>query len=721
MDLLDLFVKVGYDDSAVDSGIAGTSKKGSKLASALGKGFGVVTKAVGVISTGLVTLGTLGVKYNAQMEQYQTSFEVMLGSEQEAIALTEELKQKAASTPFEMTDLANVTQLLLNYGITQDEVIDKMGMLGDISQGNADKLNSIALAYGQMSSLGRVTLQDVKQMIGAGFNPLQEISERTGESMESLYDRISKGTLAVDEITEAMQYSTSEGGKYFQSMEKQSLTFNGLLSTLKDNATSALGAVTDGLSEIAKDTVLPTLIGYVDRLSTAFEDGGFEGLFTELGSVLGEAISSVAEAAPAVVDGALAMLDAFARAIIDNLPVIVPAAVSIVSSIFMFMVENLPLLLEAGFEILATLASSISEQLPSLIPTIVEIIMTIVEMLIENVPLLLDGAIALLEGLANGIIESLPILVARIPELIIALVNAIAENLPMIIMAAVQIIIALVTGLVQAIPQLIAAIPQIVMAIVQAFAALAPQLWEVGKGLITGIWEGISKACTWLWGKISTFAKNVISKIKGAFGIHSPSKVMQTDVGAQIARGIGIGITDNTGDVTGAVESLSDAVSDAAAGSTDAGREVMRQMVQGMLLELKALMSKIVIFVDTYIIKPMMSTAPTFFTAGSDLAFQWCVGMISRQGEIEGDARYLAELANSTFRSYLDLGIGGSGGYGSGGSTGTASGSATNLGATGTGSSIAGLTVNFYDKVSSQAQTAKLVAATVEEALYSHA
>ena len=83
-------------------------------------------------------------------------------------------------------------------------------MLGDISQGSADKMSRIAMAYGQMSSAGKVQLEDVKQMIEAGFNPLQEISESTGESMESLYDRISKGTLSVDEITASMERATSK-------------------------------------------------------------------------------------------------------------------------------------------------------------------------------------------------------------------------------------------------------------------------------------------------------------------------------------------------------------------------------------------------------------------------------------------------------------------------------------------------------------------------------
>lgn len=169
----------------------------------------------------------------------------------------------------------------MNYGFTADEAIDRMNMLGDISQGNADKMNRIAMAYGQMSSAGKVSLEDIKQMIEAGFNPLQEISQTTGESMESLYDRISKGTISVDEITASMQRSTSEGGKYFQSMEKQSETLDGKISTLKDTWNNFLGDAVKPFSDFLKDTLIPALIEVLEN----FEK--YEPVFTLVGIAVG--------------------------------------------------------------------------------------------------------------------------------------------------------------------------------------------------------------------------------------------------------------------------------------------------------------------------------------------------------------------------------------------------------------------------------------------------
>ena len=226
----------------------------------------------------LAEVAAKGVNYNATIESLQTSFEVMTGSAEKAADVVDRLRTMGAETPFEMADLAGTTQLLMQYGFTADDAIAKMSMLGDIAQGNAQAMTSIATGYAQMSSAGKVNLQDIKQMINAGFNPLQEISERTGESMASLYDRISKGSMKVDEITKSMQMATSEGGKFYQSMEKQSKTLNGQLSTLKDNADQLLGTLTSGLSEGLRDEFLPLANNMIGELQNAFETGGIQGL-----------------------------------------------------------------------------------------------------------------------------------------------------------------------------------------------------------------------------------------------------------------------------------------------------------------------------------------------------------------------------------------------------------------------------------------------------------
>lgn len=216
--------------------------------------------------SGATSLISGAAEYQSQMEQYAISFEVMTGSAEKAAEVTAKLGEVAKKTPFEMTDLADTTQLLMNYGLTADDAISKMQMLGDISQGSADKMNRISMAYGQMSSAGKVSLEDVKQMIEAGFNPLQEISQTTGESMSSLYDRISKGKISVDEITASMVRSTSEGGKYFGSMDKQSQSLSGRMATLKDTINSSLGQVLVPILEKLATEVLPKVTSAIEKI-----------------------------------------------------------------------------------------------------------------------------------------------------------------------------------------------------------------------------------------------------------------------------------------------------------------------------------------------------------------------------------------------------------------------------------------------------------------------
>lgn len=273
-----------------------TSSLGSKLAGTLKTGLSVAVSAIAGVATAMGAGAVAGLKYNATIEQYETSFETMTGSAEKAAEVVERLKKLGAETPFEMPQLADVTQLLMNYGFTADEAIDRMKMLGDISQGSADKMSRIATAYGQMSSAGKVQLEDVKQMIEAGFNPLQEISESTGESMSSLYDRISAGTLSVDEITASMQRATSEGGKYFQSMEKQSQTVSGMISTLKDNAQQLLGEVVQPLTEGVATKLLPAAISAIDQLTVAFQTGGTTGLIAAGSKILTDIVLGIAQA-----------------------------------------------------------------------------------------------------------------------------------------------------------------------------------------------------------------------------------------------------------------------------------------------------------------------------------------------------------------------------------------------------------------------------------------
>lgn len=197
-----------------------------------------------------------GLDYNAQMESYLTNFKVMLGDEQLAAEKLEEIRKMAASTPFSLSDLTEGTQTLLQFGIAADDTTGVLKQLGDISLGNADKLQTLVRAYGKMSSAQKVTLENVNMMIDAGFNPLNQICDATGESMSALYKRISDGKVSFNELEAAVAAATSEGGQFYNGMLEASQTFNGRLSTLKDNVAALTGELTSGLFSALGDIIV---------------------------------------------------------------------------------------------------------------------------------------------------------------------------------------------------------------------------------------------------------------------------------------------------------------------------------------------------------------------------------------------------------------------------------------------------------------------------------
>ena len=233
-----------------------------------------------------------GVDYNASMESYLTNFKVMLGNEELAAAKLSELRKMAASTPFALSDLTEGTQTLLQFGVAADDTTGVLKQLGDISLGNADKLQTLVRAYGKMSSAQKVTLENVNMMIDAGFNPLNQICDATGESMSDLYKRISDGRVSFEELQYAVKAATSEGGQFYNGMLEASQTFSGRMSTLKDNVAALTGELTSGLFAALGDLVVK-----LNDVVTSFLDSDEK--MDQLKDTIGIATSVVAAAGAA--------------------------------------------------------------------------------------------------------------------------------------------------------------------------------------------------------------------------------------------------------------------------------------------------------------------------------------------------------------------------------------------------------------------------------------
>lgn len=329
----DMVVKIVGDNSSFDASIDSSSKKldsFGKASEKIGKGLSVA------LTLPIVAAGAAALKSAGQMQLYQASFETMLGSAEKATTMIADMQKMAAETPFELGDLAESGKMLLQYGISAEQIMPMIKTLGDISQGSSAKLQTLSLAFGQMSSTGKLMGQDLLQMINAGFNPLFEISQKTGESMASLKDKMSKGLITVDMVTESFKRATSQGGKFFGGMEKASQTLPGLLSTLKDDvATTGRAFVEDlmpqvmeavkGLSNFAQwlgNLDGPTKTFIVTMLGLAAATGpvalGIGKISTALAFLAANPVVAAITAVGALAAGAIALAAALDKADVER-------------------------------------------------------------------------------------------------------------------------------------------------------------------------------------------------------------------------------------------------------------------------------------------------------------------------------------------------------------------------------------------------------------------
>lgn len=224
---------------------------------------------------------------NAEFEQKLTSFEVLLQSAEKAETMMHTLEDFAAKTPLETDDVTTATQLLLGYGLAEDEVIEKMQQLGDLSQGSAEKLNRISLAYGQMLAKGKVAGQELRQMTEAGVPLMQALADSVGVTTGELSKLIEKGKVGIPELNTAIESMTSEGGQFFGMLEKQSQTGAGLLSTIKDNVKM--------LSREMGEQTFNELKGELDGLLQSLNQMRESGVAKEIGQDIAGAINFVTD------------------------------------------------------------------------------------------------------------------------------------------------------------------------------------------------------------------------------------------------------------------------------------------------------------------------------------------------------------------------------------------------------------------------------------------
>lgn len=192
-------------------------------------------KALAVIggATALKALVSEMIRVRGEFQSMQTAIETMVGKDVAGKLITQ-IKEMAKVSPLTLTDFVSAEKMMLGFNIESEKTIRYLQALSDISMGNSQKFNSLTLAFSQMSAAGKLMGQDLNQMINAGFNPLQIISEKTGKSIAILKDEMSKGAVSAEMVQQAFVDATSAGGKFYQMSENASKTINGQISMMQD-------------------------------------------------------------------------------------------------------------------------------------------------------------------------------------------------------------------------------------------------------------------------------------------------------------------------------------------------------------------------------------------------------------------------------------------------------------------------------------------------------
>lgn len=638
MNLLDLFVKIGVDNSDVDKGFSETSSKAESLAGKLKGGLATAAKvgaaALAAAATGVAALTKASIDQYAEYEQLvggvDTLFKTASDKVQEYAANAYKTAGMSANEYMD-TVTSFSASLLQSLGGDTDKAAQKADQAITDMADNANKMGTgmemIQNAYQGFAKQNYTMLDNLK----LGYGGTKEEMERLLADAEKLSGQ-KFDISSYSDIVDAIHVVQTEMGI-------TGTTAAEAASTIEGSGGSAKAAWANLITGIADDNAdLDTLIGnFVSSVETAAGNiiprvsailGGISQLVTSASTtIIPMVITTITDNLPSLLQAAAALVGALGQGIIDSLPAITQAAIDILFFLSNGLIENLPTLIdgiaqvtmtivqmltspdfltqliETAILLITTLAQGLIDAIPQLIAAVPLIIGNLLAAIIVELPNIIQMGIDLLFALIDGIIKCIPELVAAVPTLIIAFINGIVNNLDKIILAGPQIIVSLITGIIGAIPELIAAVPRIIAAIADTIRNYD---WGgIGKNIVRGLKNGIAG----MWGNIKSWfsdkVNGLVSGVKKILGIASPSKVF-AGIGGFMAEGLGEGFDDqfksvkkdiegnmsfDAGTITADANIIRNYTSGSYGGGGDSGRIVMLlEQYLPMLANMKVIM-----------------------------------------------------------------------------------------------------------------------------------
>lgn len=291
------------------------STRGFNLLGNVGSAAFFAVRAAALAATaGLAIAGGAAVKSGGEYEQSRVAFETMLGSAEKARSLMGDIAKFAKSTPFELPEVVTGTKQLLAFGYAQEELLPNMRKIGDLASGLGVPVGQLTTIFGQVRVAGRLMGQDLLQFTNNGVPMIAALSKVMKVSQSDIRDLVEEGKVGFSDVQAALDYMTGSGSQFGGMMAKQSQTFSGVVSNLKDGfgqiARAAIGItpqgdiVKGGFFDKIKDaaTGMMDALGKIDLAEVSRRMGEFAGAVGAVIGVLGQVGGLIGAAWGAVVD-----------------------------------------------------------------------------------------------------------------------------------------------------------------------------------------------------------------------------------------------------------------------------------------------------------------------------------------------------------------------------------------------------------------------------------
>ena len=364
---------------------------------------------------GVEEIAKAGIEFNAKMETYQTAFTTLIGDADKAASAMERIRQDASSTPFDVDSLMSANQALLATGMDAETARgDIMNLANAIAAtgGGSAELSRMAANMQQIRNTGKATAMDIRQFANAGINIYGILADYLGITAKEAAEL----DVTYEQLTGAFAHAAEAGGAYAGALEAQSQTFNGRMSTLKDNATQLAGALTEDLFNILSGEGLPKVMDWVATLLEAAQTGGIEGAIQAAKGILSNLINSFMTNLPQLMDTGVGMIASLLQGFAGSGAVgkVMAGMLTVMRALLNAIANHLPEILSAGVSIIMQLLAGIGQMIPTLLSYAAELILRLFNAFINA-----DWASIghnIVQGIANGISGLWDSLVSQVQE-----------------------------------------------------------------------------------------------------------------------------------------------------------------------------------------------------------------------------------------------------------------------------------------------------------------